>query len=87
MHEEFMATLQVRDFPDDLHKRLAELADQEHRSLAQQVTVLLMQALEHTESNVRRRAQILDLVQADQDAKIGKKAAEPVKLIREDRDR
>ena len=82
-----MATLQVRDFPDELHKRLSELADQEHSSLAQQVTVLLMRALEQSESNIRRRSQILDIVQAEIGVKPGKKAPDPVKLIREDRER
>ena len=36
-----MATLSIKNFPDDLYKRLQELARREHRSLAQQVIHLL----------------------------------------------
>jgi len=51
------------------------------------VTVLLMRALEQSESNIRRRSQILDMVQAETGVKPGKKAPDPVKLVREDRER
>ncbi len=81
-----MATLQVRDFPDDLHKKLAELAEDEHRSLAQQVIVLLMQALAQTESGKRRRAKVLDEVKSAAATRTAKKLSDPVKLLREDRD-
>ncbi len=81
-----MATLQVRDFPEDLHKRLAELAEDEHRSIAQQVIVLLMQALAQAESGKRRRARVLDAVKSAATPKTGKKLSDPVKLLREDRD-
>ena len=36
-----MATLNIKNFPDDLYERLQERAAREHRSLAQQVIHLL----------------------------------------------
>lgn len=40
-----MATLHVRSFPDSLYRRLAKLADQEHRSLSAEVVMLLKRDL------------------------------------------
>lgn len=39
-----MATLQIRDLPEDLHASLREAAARNHRSLAQQVIVELRRA-------------------------------------------
>lgn len=36
-----MATLNIKNFPDELYERLQVLAEREHRSLAQQVVHLL----------------------------------------------
>lgn len=36
-----MATLNIKNFPDNLYERLQERAESEHRSLAQQVIHLL----------------------------------------------
>lgn len=44
-----MATLNVKNFPDPLHDRLRELAEREHRSVAQQVIHLLERATETAE--------------------------------------
>ena len=83
-----MATLQVRDFPDDLHEKLMTVAKNERRSLAQQVLVLLTQALEQTESNKNRRSLVLTKIAAEHaKKKNAKKTTDPVKLLREDRDR
>jgi plasmid stability protein len=47
--EEFMATLNIKNFPDPLYEKLQERAHQEHRSLAQEVIHLLHQTLEQEE--------------------------------------
>ena len=39
-----MATLNIKNFPDDLYERLQERAEREHRSLAQQVVHLLAES-------------------------------------------
>lgn len=41
-----MATLNVKNLPDVLYRKLKARAKRERRSVAQEVTVLLMQALE-----------------------------------------
>jgi plasmid stability protein len=40
-----MATLNVKNLPDPLYEKLKARAKREHRSVAQEVTVLLEQAL------------------------------------------
>ncbi len=40
-----MATLHVQNVPDDLYKRLQQLAASQHRSISTQVITLLEQAL------------------------------------------
>lgn len=44
-----MATLNVKNFPDPLYEKLREMAEREHRSVAQQVIHLLEQATESSE--------------------------------------
>ncbi len=44
-----MATLNIKNFPEPLLRRLKERARREHRSMAQQVTHLLEQILEEPE--------------------------------------
>jgi hypothetical protein len=51
-----MATLNVRDFPDELYKKLQAQAKRERRSVAQEVTWLLSMAL-----NPPRQLSILEL--------------------------
>ncbi len=41
-----MATLQVKDFPDDLYEKLRLMAEQEKRSISQQTTLIIEKALE-----------------------------------------
>lgn len=79
-----MATLQVRNMPDKLYKRLKEKAGREYRSIAQQVVFELEKALESPVDNKERRRLVLEEIRKN------KKEIEyidPVKLIREDRDR
>ena len=40
-----MAALHIRQFPETLHRRLAKLAEEEHRSLSAEVVVLLERTL------------------------------------------
>jgi plasmid stability protein len=45
-----MATLNVKNLPDALYRKLKARAKRERRSVAQEVTVLLAQALEPAEA-------------------------------------
>ena len=42
-----MPLLQVRDIPEDLYKKLADVAEQDNRSIAQETIVLLKEALNY----------------------------------------
>ncbi len=55
-----MATLYVRNLPDDLYERLQELAKAENRSINAQVITLLQQALptQTVETEDRRRKDV-----------------------------
>jgi hypothetical protein len=44
-----MPLLQVRDVPEDLYKTIAEIAEQDNRSIAQETIVLLKRALNYVE--------------------------------------
>jgi hypothetical protein len=46
-----MAYLQVRDFPEELHKQLKEVAKREHRSVSQQTIIAIK---EHVAEAVAR---------------------------------
>ena len=66
-----MPTLQVRDVPEHIYRRLADLAEKERRSLAQQTLVILAKGLEvEIDPKARRREALrrisLDRPQPDQ---------------------
>jgi plasmid stability protein len=44
-----MATLNIKNFPDPLYEKLQERAQEEHRSLAQEVIHILHQTVEKEE--------------------------------------
>jgi plasmid stability protein len=82
-----MPSLQVRDLPDPIYRKLAAEAEKEHRSLAQQAVAVLAKGLGVTEDARERRRRILDQMQKSPIKMSGKKPLNPVGLIREDRDR
>lgn len=81
-----MPLLQVRDFPAELYRRLAMVAESEHRSIAQQTIVLLKRALEFKQERVSRRRAVIDGIRAA-GLGVGKEFTDPAELIREDRER
>lgn len=81
-----MPLIQVRDVPEHIYRLLAEEAERERRSLAQQVVAVLARGLRvDVDAKARRRA-LLDIIQAGAVAQTGK-LSEPSRLIREDRRR
>ena len=50
-----MPALQIRDFPPTLHRLLADRARLEHRTITQQATALLSEALLAAPPGARRR--------------------------------
>jgi hypothetical protein len=81
-----MPLLQVRDIPNELYEKLSRVAEEENRSIAQETVVLLKKALDFSEERILRRKRILAEIQ---EVKIDNvdKFPDPVKMIREDRER
>ena len=79
-----MPSLQIRDMPDDVYEALAERAQRQRRSLAQQAVVELARIPE-LEARRTRQA-VIDRLRTLEPVK-GAEALDPVELIREDRDR
>ncbi len=65
-----MASLQIRDMPDDLYESLKVKAEKDHRSLAQQAIILLDQALKAGRSDSSRRMEALKKIRSK---KVGNK--------------
>ncbi|MFO7870632.1 MAG: hypothetical protein R6V03_04275 [Kiritimatiellia bacterium] len=82
-----MRSLQVRELPDHIYARLREDAKREHRSFAQQAVVTIERGLGMESKRKEKRAELLDKVAADPPAPDGDRLPDPVKLIREDRER
>jgi hypothetical protein len=81
-----MPTLQVRDVPEHIYRRLTDLAEKERRSLAQQTLVVLAKGLEvEVDPRTRRRKVLAEARRLDLGR--GKSLPDFVKLIREDRAR
>ena len=81
-----MPTLQVRDVPEGLYKRLTLLAKAENRSIAQQTIVLLQDIMNMKQCNKDRRTAIIKKLQ-NSPLVLRENKVDPVELIRADRDR
>ena len=84
-----MALLQVRDFPQSLYTMLTALAQSENRSITQQTTYMLGQALNANQNqNVFRRKQVLQSLGGIQFNENNEKiSSDYTSIIRESRDR
>ena len=81
-----MPLIQVRDVPEHIYRLLAEQAERERRSLAQQAVAVLARGLEvDVDSKARRRA-VIEALRANPIERTGK-LSDPAKSIREDRRR
>lgn len=79
-----MATLQIRDMPDEVYEALAERAQTQRRSVEEQAIVELTQRLP---SEARRqRMEVIERL-STMKSPLPPDAPDPVDLIREDRDR
>ncbi|MBN3958303.1 Arc family DNA-binding protein [Nostoc sp. NMS8] len=88
-----MATLYVRNLPDDLYTKLQELAASEHRSINAQVITLLEQALktEAQQTEEERRKNVPKLLEEirlrREQLPTDIEWPDSTAMIREDRDR
>lgn len=79
-----MASLQIRDLPEDVGRALAERARREGRSLAQQAIAELRRLPELAAAGRRRR--VLASLRAQGVRKEAAALPDPADLVREDRD-
>jgi plasmid stability protein len=82
-----MATLQVRDLPEQIYEKLKKEANKKHRSLAQQAVITLAKGLETSHNPKERRSLFWDNLNRDRQSDKKYKLSDPVKIIREDRER
>lgn len=79
-----MPTLQIRDFPEELHDKLKQLAKEDNRSISQKALLLLQDAIAHEEKlNTRERV----LKRLEKYNRNLDHLPDPVQMVREDRDR
>lgn len=82
-----MPSLQVRELPDSIYRKLSELAHKEHRSIVQQAVMLLAKSLDVEVTPGARRKQILDEIKAQSRELKKYSLKDPVQIIREERER
>lgn len=82
-----MPSLQVRDLPDYIYQQIIQLAEAERRSITQETVVLLEKALQLEKQNKKRRRLLFNHIIQETNNKNDKNNFDPVKLIREDRER
>jgi hypothetical protein len=86
MQEDNMPLLQVRDFPEDIYKKITIAAKKQNRTISQQVVVLLEKSLGQDESNSERRKREIEKIK-ERKVSESAKNIDAVALIREDRER
>ena len=83
-----MASLQVRELPENIYSQLKRRAEAEHRSIAQEAIVLLAKGLDTSTAPKEYRTRLLYRIAEETELNSGTVAKlDPVELIREDRRR
>ncbi|MGD1070621.1 MAG: hypothetical protein ABSB15_10820 [Bryobacteraceae bacterium] len=82
-----MPALQIRNLPASLHRQLVDRAKREHRSIAQQATVLLTEALAVSPQPQERRRNVLAELSRSRRRFDFTRIPPPEDLIRADRNR
>ena len=82
-----MPSIQVRDLPEQIYRKLQINAKKDHRSLSQQAIVTLKKGLDIDENPKERRRILVDQILSRRVLIDSDKLDDPTSLIREDRDR
>ena len=82
-----MPTLYVRNFPEDLHRKIRSRAVRRHRSVGLEVIVLVEQALEHEAVRERRSEAMRNIARRRGCYTSPAGSADTLTMLREDRDR
>ena len=82
-----MPSLQVRELPEPIYRKLQMSAQRDHRSLSQQAIITLKKGLEIKDDLKERRRKLINRVLARKVSFSVNQLDSPVKLIRGDRQR
>lgn len=82
-----MATLYVRNFPEDLYKWLKDISSERRRSLGAEVTVLVERAREEENAANERLQALKELAEIRRRNPLPPGAVDSLTLLREDRER
>jgi antitoxin FitA len=82
-----MPSIQVRDLPEQIYRKLQINAKKDHRSLSQQAIVTLKKGLGIDENPKERRRMLVDQILSRRVLIDSDKLDDPTNLIREDRNR
>jgi len=82
-----MPSIQVRDLPEQIYRKLQINAKKDHRSLSQQAIVTLKKGLGIDENPKERRRMLVDQILSRRVLIDSDKLDDPTNLIRKDRDR
>ena len=82
-----MASLQIRDLPEPLYRKLLDEAKRQHRSLSQQAVVVLEKGLGISEEWRSRRRKVLTKIVESDNISHAESLPDAVTLIKEDRAR
>jgi len=85
--EALMPSLQVRDLPEHIYQKLQQNAEAEHRSLAQQAVITLAKGLKISTDPKTKRRKALQSMEELSNQLSQYSLSDPVKRIREDRER
>ncbi len=81
-----MPTIQIRNLPEHIYRRIVERAQANRSSISIETTSLLQRVLEMDESKKEQRLALIYKIENNQVAN-SYEFPDPVELIREDRDR
>ena len=82
-----MPSIQVRDLPEQIYRKLQINAKKDHRSLSQQAIVTLKKGLGVDTNSKEHRRVLVDQILSRRISFGNAQLEDPVKLIREDRER
>lgn len=81
-----MPSLQIRDLPEDIYRKLVRRAEKERRSLSQEAVIVLARCMGEEEAPQARRREVLRRLRAEP-VLLDRDLPDPATLVREDRDR
>ena len=82
-----MPSLQVRELPEQIYRKLSDQAQNEHRSISQQAIVTLAKGLDIDLESLKRRKIVIARIQERAEAYQQFELTNPELLIRKDRER